>query len=329
MLKKLFYYPSKNLTIAIPIVLVIGFLTGLRFDMRFMKDYILFLTFLMIYPTMIGFKLKEAVDLSHMKPVTYSLVLNFILIPLIAFVIGSITLKSDPELFVGLVMISLFPTSGMTISWTMISKGNVAAAIKITALSLILGSFLAPWYLLLMVGQLVTVDVLATFFTIIQVVILPLILGNITYKLILKKYTAETFNKKIKPVFPAASIWSMLAIVFISVSMKSESIVSNPGILLKIALFLVGFYLLNFLISTVVSKKALGNFDGYALVYGTVMRNLSIALGIAASSFGPNTALVVTIAFILQVQGAAWYGKLSSKYGWLMREKMLKTESPS
>jgi hypothetical protein len=47
------------------------------------------------------------------------------------------------------------------------------------------------------------------------------------------------------------------------------------------------------------------------------MRNLSIALGIAVASFGPETALIITLAFIIQVQGAAWYGKLAAKHKWL------------
>ncbi len=317
MLKKLFYYPSKNLTVAIPITLIVGFIVGLFAETTVLKSYILPMTFFMIYPTMIGFKLKEAVDLSHMKTVTISLVMNFLVIPLSAFIIGKVFLSNSPELFVGLMMISLFPTSGMTISWTMLSKGNVAAAIKITAISLILGSFLAPWYLLGTVGQLVSVDVLGTFITIIQVVILPLLLGNITYRFILKKVTADDYAKKIKPIFPALSVWPMLLIVFSSISMKSKAIVSNPGILVNILIVLLAFYLLNFALSTYVSRKLLTKENGYALVYGTVMRNLSIALGIAATSFGPNTALVVTIAFILQVQGAAWYGKLSAKHNWL------------
>jgi arsenite transporter len=316
-LKKLFFYPSNNLVVAIPIVLVVGFITGLYSNTSFLKDYILLLTFIMIYPTMIGFKLKEAIDLSHMKVLILSLLVNFIMIPLIAYILGTVFLGDNPEMFAGIVMISLFPTSGMTISWTMLSKGNVPAAIKITAISLLLGSFLAPWYLFFMAGKFVKVDILQTFITIAQVVILPLILGNITHKVLLKKYTQEQFNKKVKPYFPVISVWAMLVIVFISISMKSAAIVSRPNILIDALVVLVIFYLINFITSTIIARSTLKQGDGFALLYGTVMRNLSIALGIAVASFGPNTALVVTLAFILQVQGAAWYGKLASKYGWL------------
>lgn len=316
-MKTLFYLPSKNLVGAIPIVLLVGFLTGLNLDTSFLKDYILFFTFFMIYPTMIGFKIKEAVDLSHMRVVIASLILNFLLIPAIAFVFGKLFLSDSPELFAGIIMISLFPTSGMTISWTMLSKGNVAAAIKVTALSLLLGSFLAPVYLYFTVGTMIDINIFQTFITIAQIVILPMILGNITYKLILKKYSLEQFNKKVKPIFPPISVWAMMFIIFTSISMKAQAIASKPELLVKSILLLILFYTLNFTISTFVVRRFFNKADGYALVYGTVMRNLSIALGLAIASFGPDTALITTLGFILQVQSAAWYGKLSAKYNWL------------
>ena len=56
--------------------------------------------------------------------------------------------------------------------------------------------------------------------------------------------------------------------------------------------------------------------NGIALVYGTVMRNLSIALAIAINAFGEagaNAALVVAMAYIIQVQSAAWYVKFADK----------------
>jgi len=53
-----------------------------------------------------------------------------------------------------------------------------------------------------------------------------------------------------------------------------------------------------------------------ALVYGTVMRNLSIALAVAMNAFGPagsEAALVIAMAYIVQVQSAAWYVKLTDR----------------
>ena len=75
-------------------------------------------------------------------------------------------------------------------------------------------------------------------------------------------------------------------------------------------------YTFNFVLSTVVGKLFLSRGDAIALVYGSVMRNLSIALAIAINAFGPegsSAALVVAIAYIIQVQSAAWYVKLTDK----------------
>ncbi|WP_242826172.1 arsenic resistance protein [Caloramator sp. ALD01] len=309
MIKKIFYYPSKNLVKVIPLVLLLGFLTGLKFDLNFMKSYILIFTVFMIYPTMIGFNYKSAFDLSHSKLVLLSLLINFLIIPVIAYLIGITLFKDNMDMFAGLAIASLLPTSGMTISWTMLNKGNVSAAVKITALSLFVGSLVAPWYLLLMVGKYIPIDIVKTFITIIQVVVIPLILGTITYKLLLKKYSVEEYNKKIKPILPAISIWFLLGIVFISIGMKSKVIISKPDLILWSLVVLTVFYLLNYTISTIIGKIFLNREDAIALVYSTVMRNLSLALGIAASSFGSKAALIVTLAFILQVQSASWFGK--------------------
>lgn len=316
-MKALFYLPSKKLVWVIPVFLVLGFMTGLYVDTSFLKNYILLFTFFMIYPTMIGFKMKEAIDLSHIRVVLGTSIINFILVPIIAIIFGKIFLSDNPQMFAGIIMISLFPTSGMTISWTMLSKGNVAAAIKVTAVSLLMGSFLAPVYLYYILGTLVEIDIIETFLTIIQIVILPMILGVATYKLMLKKITLEQFNKNVKPLLPPLSVWPMLFIIFTSISMKAKAIANQPEIILTSILLLVLFYVINFMLSTFIVRKFYNRFDGYALVYGTVMRNLSIALGLAIASFGPDTALIVTLAFIIQVQGAAWYGKLSAKYNWL------------
>lgn len=318
-MKKILMYPSKNLVYAIPIVLLLGFILGLNVSLISYKSLILPLTFFMIYPTMIGFNIKKVVDLSNTKLILTSLVVNFLLIPIIAFIVGRLCFADQAELYIGLIMIALFPTSGMTISWTSLSKGNVTAAVTIVAISLLVGAFIAPLYLAAFVGNIVEINIVKTFLTVIQIVIIPLILGNITYKLILKKMTQEKFQKEIKPILPAISVWAMLIIVMLSVGMKAKTIASNPSILLSALIAIVVFYGINYIVITFVSRKIFAENDSYALLYGTVMRNLSVALGVAVASFSPDTALLITIAYVLQIQSAAWYGMLSKKYHWLKR----------
>ena len=99
-------------------------------------------------------------------------------------------------------------------------------------------------------------------------------------------------------------------------SLKAHTIIDQPSVLLQLLLPLVVMYAVNFTLSTVIAKWRFNRDDGIALVYGTVMRNLSIALAIALGVFGTEgaeAALLIALAYVVQVQAAAWYVKLSPK----------------
>ncbi|WP_297991158.1 arsenic resistance protein [uncultured Anoxybacillus sp.] len=313
-MKKLYFLPQKYLLVSVPATLLLGFIVGTFVDTSFLKPTILFSTIVMIYATMVGFKWKELTHLKEKKILFASLVINFAIIPLVAFLIGKMMLHNHPIMFAGLALSALLPTSGMTISWTAIQKGNMTAAVKLTVFGLVLGSLLTPWYLLAMVGKYVDINVIETFRTILLVVFVPMVLGHMTFKWLMKKYTPEQFQKYVKPNFAPLSIWGMLYVVFVSISMRAKMIVANLQLIVIALGVLLLFYLINYVISTLVAKQFFNREDGIALVNGTVLRNLSIAIGLAATSFGAEAALIVTLAFIVQQQSIAYYGKIASRY---------------
>ncbi|TCI56222.1 arsenic resistance protein [Exiguobacterium sp. SH5S13] len=310
-MRNLYVLPQKFLTLSVPIVLFLGFTIGSLIDTRALQPFILIATILMIYATMVGFKWSELTSRRGNNVVGYSLLLNFIVIPAIAYVIGHTLLVDEPLLFAGLALSALLPTSGMTISWTMLQKGNVSVAIKLTIIGLLVGSLLTPWYLYGMVGQLVEINLLATFQTIVLIILVPMILGQVTYVLILHWTDEQTFKRTIKPNFAPLSVWSMLFVVFASVSMRATTILENPALLVQALGALILFYGLNYVISTWVAVKRLSRADGIALVNGTVLRNLSISIGLAATSFGAEAALLVTLAFIVQQQSIPLYSSIA------------------
>lgn len=316
-LKKIIFWPSKNISLAIPAVLLLGFIAGLLVDTSSLKVLILPIAMLMIYPTMIGFKPQEVLNFSHGRLMITIILLNFIAIPIIAYLLGVGFLLSDPQLFAGLAITALLPTSNMTIAFTMLAKGNVPAAIKSTTTGLLLGSILAPWYLLVMVGKYVPIDIFLTLKTISLIIIVPLILGMITYYNIIKKYSLEYFQKSIKPYLPAASSWGMIFIIFISISMNAPRIMSSLSVFLIALLVLIAFYGINYSLAIFFSRKMFNPQDGLTLVFSTALRNLSIAIGLAATAFGPNAALMVSLAFLIQGQAAGWFIKLNERYGLL------------
>ncbi len=236
--------------------------------------------------------------------------------PAIGYAAGLLFFADQPMVRLALLLTALLPTSGMTISWTGFAKGNVPAAVKMTVVGLIAGSLLAPVYLKALLGTVVEIPVLQVFIQIALIVFLPLGLGTLTQRWLIAKHGEPHFNQKLKPKFPPFSTLGVLGIVFVSMALKSHDIFAHPGLLPGLLLPLVLIYAINFAISTVVGKTLFQRGDAIALVYGTVMRNLSIALAIAMGVFGAqgaDAALLIALAYIVQVQAAAWYVKLTDR----------------
>jgi ACR3 family arsenite efflux pump ArsB len=99
-------------------------------------------------------------------------------------------------------------------------------------------------------------------------------------------------------------------------ALKARAVAAHPDQLLLIFVPLLLLYAINYLLSTLVGKALLPRGDAIALVYGTVMRNLSIALAVAINAFGSagsDAALVIALAYIIQVQSAAWYVRFTPR----------------
>ena len=307
---------QKNLIWSIPIAMLLGLGFGYVVDAEFLKSLILPLTFLMVYPMMVTMNVKELFKPGGARVQIAALLMNFILIPILGYGLGLLFFADQPLIRLGLLLTSLLPTSGMTISWTGFAKGNVPAAVKMTVIGLIVGSLLTPLYLRGLLGAVVEVPLLQVFTQIVVIVFIPLLLGYLTQRWLIARYGVEAYNAKIKPKFPPISTLGVLGIVFVSMALKAHAIVDHPQVLLTYLWPLVLMYAVNFAISTLIAKSFFNRGEGIALVYGTVMRNLSIALAIALGVFGAQgaeAALLIALAYIVQVQAAAWYVKFSAR----------------
>jgi len=307
---------KKKLVWAIPAFMISGIFYGGIFNPLPLKALILPLTFLMVYPMMVTLKVEELFSKGGTKANILALILNFGVVPFIALGIGKLFFPEQPLLVVGILLSALLPTSGMTISWTGFAKGNMHTAIKMTIVGLLVGSIATPFYIKFLVGATVNVPLLSIFKQIILIVFLPMLMGNITQRILLSKYGNEKFNKDIKMKFPTLSTVGVLGIVFVAMALKANTIITNPSIIIKSFMPILLLYTINYIISTVIGKIFLDRKDAIALVYGTVMRNLSIALAIAMSVFGKegaDIALIIALSYVVQVKSAAWYVKFIDK----------------
>jgi len=290
---KLLSFLQKNLIWTIPAMMILGIVSGYFFDLSFMKVTVIPLTFLMVYPMMVNLQIEKVFSLEGIKCQIVTQIINFGIIPFIAFGLANYFFPNSPMIVLGLLFASLLPTSGMTISWTGFAKGNMNAAIKMTVVGLIIGSIATPFYAKWLMGEVIEMPMQKIFISIIVVVFLPMMFGYITKISIIKFFGEKRYNSNIKQKFPMLSTLGVLGIVFVAMCLKAKSITADP--------------------------------TGIALVYGTVMRNLSIALAIAMTAFterGSEIAIIIAMAYIIQVQSAAWYVKFTDKiFGELKESK--------
>jgi ACR3 family arsenite efflux pump ArsB len=314
---KILGFIQKNLVWSIPICMVTGILVGAFTNPAPLKALIIPLTFLMVYPMMINLQIQKVLSGGDFKVQLVTQVINFGLIPFFAFGMGKVFFADRPLVALGLLLASLLPTSGMTISWTGFAKGNISAAIKMTVVGLILGSLATPFYAKFLMGAVVEIPLASVFRQIIIIVFLPMILGLVTRLSIIQIVGMDKYEKNLKKKFPAFSTLGVLGIVFVAMALKAKDIVSNPLVLLSFLIPLAILYVGNFLLSTLIGKFFFNRGDAIALVYGTVMRNLSIALAIAMTAFGgeqgSEISLIIAMAYIIQVQAAAWYVRFTDR----------------
>jgi ACR3 family arsenite efflux pump ArsB len=317
---KLLHKINRHLVLAVPVSMLLGFglgLIGEKSLLAGLKDLIVPLTFLMVYPMMVTLNIGHLQEgIKNVKLQAFAQILNFAVIPFLAYGLGLLFFADRPYLALGLLLAALLPTSGMTISWTGFAKGNLGAAVNMTVIGLTAGSLATPFYVQVLMGQAVDVNLDLVAKQILVIVFLPMLLGFVTRQLFLKKFGPAEFKQTWAPRFPSLSTVGVLGIVAVAMALKARTIAADPAIIGYLFIPLVLLYLTNFSISTVAGKLFFKRGDAIALVYGTVMRNLSIALAIAITTFGEkgaDTALVIAAAYIVQVQAAAWYVRLTSR----------------
>lgn len=315
MFKEVLLFPSSNLVYVIPSTIIVGVVFGYFIDTSVLEPLILPTVVLMVYPSMIGLNWRDLVHLQEKKLMVISLLINFLLVPIVAYALGLLFLFNSPGLFAGLAIASLLPTSNMTVAFTMLAKGNVRAAIKLTTTSIILGSFLTPWYLYFMIGQYLPVDRALAFKILGLIIFLPMIMGASTFKYLMTKYNMDDFNRKIKPLLPGICAWGAMLVIFISISTTAKYIFSSPDILASALLVQVLFYLFNYLFAYIGCK--VGKFckeDASVLVYGTVLRYLAISIGLASVLFDYQAVFMVSLAFLIQPLAVVGFKRLNEKY---------------
>ena len=129
-------------------------------------------------------------------------------------------------------------------------------------------------------------------------------------------FKGQDYKLQIKPKFPPFSALGVTLIAFVAMALKAKHIIANPGDIVIIFIPLIVFYLVTYIFLSFFGRIFFKREDAIAMVFGVVMRDLSIALAIAMTAFGRQgltIALLIALAYVIQIQSAAWYVRFVDK----------------
>ncbi|UTR12038.1 bile acid:sodium symporter family protein [Evansella sp. LMS18] len=241
-----------------------------------------------------GLTLK-AVDfkiiLKNPVPVIIGVGAQFVIMPLAAFAIAYM-MNLPPELAAGLVLLGSVPGGTASNVMVYLAKGNLPLSIAMTSLSTMLAPVTTPFILLLLAGQWLPVDAAAMFMSIVQVIIVPILLG-----LMIRRFFTQIVEKGIK-VVPLISVMAIIIIVATVVAGNVENIASAGMLIFTAAVLHNGFGLLLGYLTAAALRLDEPARRAISLEVG--MQNSGLGVALATAHFGPLAALP-------SVAGAVWH----------------------
>ena len=327
----------------------------------------------MIYPSLVPLSFDKFIEVKkHYKIVLISIILNFVIAPAIAYLVGVIILPGDLALRLGLIVLSLLPGGGMVTTWALKSKADMATTIGIILINLLLAIIIVPfgvsWFMGHMnlqkksienqLGQEMPLVPYADKFNndslsldnkknngescvvekisqgksgcklggegitplkialpIIFIILFPLFLAFITQKIILEQ-RGEKYFQKVKKKFGAFSNLGLLIVLFVLMSLKNTALVFEQfDVVLRVFIGLLLFYGLTFALVYFLYKKFYYNQQGRALLWGSYLRYITLALGLAISLVYQNQNLspiiiVIVLSYFIQIPSSFLIVKL-------------------
>jgi len=280
----------------------------------FLKKYALLASFLMVYPIMINTSFNEIFNLKgRYKLIITAIIFLFVIEPLLLYLILKL-ITVDHLIAAGLMFIAIMPTSGMAVVWSKLSKGAPSLTIVILGLSLILSMLTIPLEAHFIIGQYAHIPFTILIKSLLIVLLLPLILGLLTRLAIIKNKGENRFIE-LKPYISLLSNLGLLTIIFIAFGLKGKVLVSNPALVLHIAIPMIIFYAIGFFILTLAAKLfKTPKSDIIAFNYACMTKNRSMATAIAILILDPLSVTAIALAGVIaQIPMVLIYSKVVQK----------------
>ncbi|MDO7198341.1 bile acid:sodium symporter family protein [Acinetobacter pittii] len=241
---------------------------------------------------MLGMGMTMTVDdfkgvLQSPKAVLIGVVAQFVVMPGLAYVLCKL-FNLAPEIAVGVILVGCCPGGTASNVITYMAKGNVALSVACTSVSTLLAPVLTPAIFYLLASQWLKIDAASMFISILQVVLLPIVVG-----LILRTWLKRQVESYIQ-VMPLVSVIAIVAIVAAIIGGSKAAILQSGLLILAVVILHNGLgYLLGF---TAARFFKLPYADSKAIAIEVGMQNSGLGVALAAVHFAASPITAVPSA---------------------------------